>query len=222
MNLFLCLLVISIAHITGLSAQTSGHTSPVVETPGEVFEGIEERLLDGQSLLRFHVTSSGAFAAELRGDLKLREGNVLSLKASGTFGDQDVELYLESDGTRLTGGNGTQNIDMETPTALREAVVLGLTRMGILHNLARLTTGAIPDHAAEGVGDWLVASEIRSADSVTGLSGRIVFDILVTGIRTASAELEVNASNGLPSRRSQTVRFPGGEMNVVEEYVWEP
>ena len=229
MNALYVLLLIGTIQVSGVTMQQEAASEysctipsyPLeMKDPGEVFEGIERRLLSERMVLRFHVTSSGAFAADLQGELELQDDNVLSLKAAGTFGEQDVELRLDSDGTSMTGGNGVQNFDEETPAALRESVALGLTRMGILHNLARLTAGSVPDHAAEGVGDWLVASEIRTGDSTASSPEHIVFDILVTGIKTASAELEVDASNGLPSRRLQTVRFPGGEMNVVEEYSW--
>jgi len=56
--------------------------------------------------------------------------------------------------------------DEPVPPEVREALVIGLTRMGILHNLARLVAGVPPDRASGGVRDWVEGREIAWADSV--------------------------------------------------------
>lgn len=192
---------------------------PLPDDSREQLSEIESELLSAESVeLNFEVESTGAFASTLSGTLRFELGNRLSLIASGTFGPQSYDLELISDGKRLTGGNGTAVIDTETPPNLREAVVLGLTRMGILHNLARLVAGSPPDHAVEGIGEWIIPSDVTSSETA---GYDIAFDLLVSGTKTAHVDLAVSDKSGLPLRRLQIVEFPGGTMEVTETYSWK-
>ncbi len=190
--------------------------------PAEQLSMLEQKLLRAENTeLTFHVSSSGAFVTDLKGSLKLGKGNVLKLQAKGTFGEQDVVLSLESDGTKMIGGNGSQKIDAATPTALRESVVIGLTRMGILHNLARLTAGAPPDHAEGGVREWVQAINVHALDSIQVNNNGFGFNIFVSGQESGSVELFCSPETILPKQRSQQVHFPGGDMHVTEMYSWD-
>lgn len=201
--------------------QSMGKTSTMKE-PAEQLSMLEEKLLHAENTeLTFHVSSSGAFVTDLKGSLKLGKGNVLKLQATGMFGEQDVVLSLESDGTTMIGGNGSQKIETATPTALRESVVIGLTRMGILHNLARLTAGVPPDHADGDVREWVQAVNVRTVDAANPNDNGLGFDILVSGQESGSVELFCSQKTSLPKQRSQRVHFPGGEMHVTETYLWK-
>lgn len=182
---------------------------------------VEDRLLTAPTLrLRYRVLAQGAFTAELGGELLVEGSDIVQLTASGTFGDAPVQLHLHAAEGRMRGGSAQRSFDGPAPDHLGTALVLGLTRMGILHNLARLTGGRAPDHAEGNVQEWVVPREVtwvdataEAPDSRSGLR----FAIEVAGNRTAEATLWLG-SDGLPVRRDQTVRFPGGEMNVIEEY----
>jgi hypothetical protein len=119
----------------------------------------------------------------------------------------------------MTGGTEQRSFEGDTPDHLRTALVLGLTRMGILHNLARLNGGRPPDHGDGNVREWVVPRDVtwlgvnEGNDSPRGVR----FAIEVAGARTAEASLWLDRE-GWPQRRTQTVRFPGGEMQVTEEY----
>lgn len=200
---------------TQASTTMSSNDLSTMKTPAEQFAQLEETLLTADSLsINFTVTSTGMFAAKLNGNLSISPGEKIDLHAAGTFGEQSVTLHLQADEMRMRGGNGTSNFDQERPEELREALLLGLTRMGILHNLAKLVTGAPPDHADGGVREWIQADSISSGDS----SDEIAFNIIVSGTRTAAARLEIEQETGLPSKRTQSVVFPGGRMDVVELY----
>lgn len=182
--------------------------------PEELFAAVEERLLERTGReVGFRITSEGAFAADLSGELEIGPANEIRLTADGTFGGDPVSLSLDVAGDRMVGGNAEDRFDEPVPPALRESVVLGLTRMGLLHNLARLVAGSPPDHAGGGVREW-----VRPANMLPMEVGRgVVFDVVVNGQETASAVLRVD-ERGLPASRAQTVRFPGGEMRVRESY----
>lgn len=93
-------------------------------------------------------------------------------------------------------------------------MLIGLTRMGILHNLARLIAEAAPDHADSGVREWATVDDFAAdPEDPAALS----FAITVAGTPAATARLQLDAA-GLPLLRQQTVRFPGGEMRVTERY----
>lgn len=83
--------------------------------------------------------------------------------------------------------------------------------MGILHNIANLSAGGMPDHATGGVDEWVLVSNVEVAAAAYN------FDIIVADIPSGSATLTTDEI-GNPTMRKQTVVFPGGEMRVVETY----
>lgn len=46
-----------------------------------------------------------------------------------------------------------ENFELLAEPALVEALIIGFTRMGILHNLARLSSGALPERQPEESGN---------------------------------------------------------------------
>lgn len=198
---------------------TSSSPRAVEDTPvsraAAAFAGVERRLLAARSVrLDFEVTATGVVEADLRGDLIMGGDGEIELGAVGTFAGQPVELVLRTTGDRYLFGSAVDPAESGRPDQLREALLIGLTRMGILHNLARLTGGAPPDRAGGGVTEW-VRAESFSSDPAE--PDAIVFGVRVSGQAVGSAVL-VPGPDGLPRLRRQTVRFPEGEMRVVERY----
>ena len=180
---------------------TEGSPEP---SPADELAAFERSLLDAESLtLPFSIEAEGAVEAELEGELQI-EGAMIRLTAVGTFASETVDLQLRADESFLFIGESEQ----PRPPHLKEAVVLGLTRMGILHNLALLTSGQPPDHSDVGVGRWLRV-HVREA-------APYALDILVDGEVRAHAQLTVAA--GRLVSREQTVSFSEGEMRVRETY----
>jgi hypothetical protein len=83
------------------------------------------------------------FSASLRGTLEISHGRIME------------------------GGNAVRRFHADAPAGLTEALVLGFTRMGILHNLARLTRGAAPDHADGGVREWVEVRDVHVVPAAT-------------------------------------------------------
>ncbi len=183
--------------------------------PAAAFAQLEARLLAADSLsLDFHITAEGALAADLRGKLWSVGNHTLHLFAQGEFGGEPVTVGLFAEDGNMALGSADELTATARPRHLAEAVLLGLTRMGILHNLARLTGDAAPDHADGGVRDWVTVGDFAAAGEAPAA---LSFAITVAGIPAATARLELDDA-GLPRLRQQTVQFPGGEMRVTERY----
>jgi len=191
--------------------------------PRLVFFDLEHSLLSaGRVRGRANVQASGLIEASLSGSFSLQAGNVADFGFRGTFRGQAVEPRLVSDGRQMRGGSLDKTFDDPTSSALREAICYGFMRMGILHNLARLSAGAPPDHAQGGAADWVAVSRFSWGEPVH-VSGRpaiaIRFDIVVDSSRNHEATLWLDQDSGLPLRRRQTTNFSDGPMIVEECYL---
>jgi hypothetical protein len=179
-------------------------------SPAAAFAGFEQLLLAEPRLcIRFRIEATGALAASLEGRARFDHGHApTTLLAKGKFGGETVDLSLLAarDDMWVQRAAAPEPI----PPSLQEALVIGLTRMGLLHNLAMLTARQPPDHSGGGVQDWV------QPVNVTG-PGPYAFDILVAGQPSGSAVLHLD-ERGLPVRRTQSVDFPSGRMEVVEHY----
>jgi hypothetical protein len=195
------------AAVQGTADPAAAADSPA--PPEAVFRNLEERLLGTPAWrLRYTITAEGAVAASLSGTLQLADSNQVELHATGTFAGAPATLHLRSDGRRMDGGSAKRTFTAATPPELRESVIIGLTRMGLLHTLARLTGGTGSDHATGGVQEWVRVKDLtgEKADAVGPAEFRqLRFAIFVSGERSGTAMLRIHRDSGLPERREQTV-----------------
>lgn len=221
-SLFACASETDATRAPADDAQASAPATASPRDPAWVMEDLEQRMLAAGSLaLDFVISSEGAVASRFEGSLQWRSDGTLSLLAIGEFAGQPQELELRADATTLsTYIGGRQRWSGPRPPALVEAIVVGFSHMGLLHNLAVLTGGMAPDHAEGGVRDWLGADELVALPperrGELELSG-VEFVIVVAGTASASTSLWLDAE-GRPVERSSTVQFPEGEMRVIERY----
>ena len=201
----------------GGEASSGGEAPPA--TPAEAYASLETTLRSGGPPVRiaFDVGAEGAVSAELTGTLLLGVDGQARVEASGDFAGQPLDVTLISDGDRMffTGSEG----GVETPPALRDALAIGFTRMGILHNLARLSGAAAPDHADGGVDEWVVVAEGNPLDGDLAEiddEAAVYLDITVAGQPSGSFALQFDGA--LPEVRRQVVEFPQGIMIVTERY----
>lgn len=188
---------------------------------GQAFARMEQRLLDSDFLLAFEIVSSGAYEADFTGTVEIRGPADVSLRADGKFAGEQAAIRLHSTDGAMSGGNGDAAFAGPTPPAMRDALVLGFTRMGLLHNLAVMSAGTPPDRAAGGIRDWVQAGNLRPGQPavIEGVPAKTLhFDVLVDGAVAATATLWLRVDSGLPLRREQVVDFDGSEMRVVESY----
>ena len=210
----------SVAAFVAMSLQAAG-TDGAGQSAAQAFRQVELMLLRSSALeIATRVTSEGAFESSLAGTVSLQQGNEAAIDVSGSFG-APVDLRLSSDGNRLIGGSATGEFDVPTPEGLNEAIIIGMTRMGILHTLARLVSGDPPDHMEGGVEAWVGVTDVQSIaeeDDTGRPLLRFDFGLVVAGEPSGTASLWIDAVSRLPVRREQTVQFDTGEMRVTEFY----
>lgn len=185
------------------------------------FAELEARLLTGKEFeIVFAIESHGAIETKLRGIVRMGAGRAL-LEADGTFAGVVGTTRIECDGTNLRGAGPAGRVEMPCPGGLQPALMLGMMRMGLLHNVAMAWAGRPPDRselagirAISAMDAWVTTQGHRAPPK--GGDG-IAFDIAVEGTVIGDASLVLDG-RGLPSLREQTVRFDGGEMRVIEQY----
>ena len=186
------------------------------------FRELERRLLGAESVrIRGAAGSAGAVISGLEGEAVIASGNRAHLQFSGEFEGTEVTLALVADGEQMWGGNGTEQFESDVPTALNEGILLGFTRMGILHNLSLLSSASPPDGTDGTIDSWLTVSNFAWGDSGTldGVAAdALTFDLAVHEKPSAKVVLWLDQENGLPVQREQVVHFPDGDMRAVEVY----
>lgn len=212
-----------------ISGQAQGHEPyRLSKVEGEVpdtdalFHSVEQRLLEAETIaLTYRVEAHGAINVGIDGTLYLRNDQAVLFLGKGTFMTNPADLHLTSDGTQMQGGSAAGTFDTETPEALNESLIVGFMRMGILHNLARLTAGYAPDHADGGTAEWVEVRDVTTPESVIlkdRPAQKMTFQIYVADQHSGEASLWVDTETGLPLQRTQVVHFEHGTMNVVEQY----
>ncbi len=204
-------MAVSMAAACSQAPASGGSDKGPVMTPSDLFAGLEGRLLARDRLsIDFDITAADALEGRIEGTLWI-EGDGMTLQAAGELGGAPLAVSMSVADDRLLGGSDTRRFDEPVPPDLKGAMLLGLTRMGLLHNVARLAAGAPPDRGDGTVREWVTVENVEWAQSFH-------FDIHVGGQATADARLWLDES-GMPRERRQTVRFPGGAMQVHEVYV---
>ncbi len=194
-----------------------------------------ERLAFAEAALRgargaqgtFELEADGPLAAKLQGTLTLAAGDGVVLKAEGTLSGATVAVELDSrtgfvDRSLTKGASVSANRDPPA-SALGEAVALGLTRLGMLHHVARLASDQGLDHADGGVADWVKVVDVKDdgVDQVDGVPcHRVGFTVQVDGQRAGEASVCVADATGLPLHRRQTQRGGAGDVTVTERFRW--
>lgn len=190
----------------------------------------ESVLAEGKNLTgTFEIDSKGENAAHLTGTLQLLEGNALHLVAEGNFKSDPVQLELDSRdsaGVVRTTTKGPSVSSHRDPPAskIREAVALGLARMGLLHNLALLSLDQPVEKAHGGFPDFAkpILPNDGASETINGeVCRRVEFGLEVEGKNMGEASVCIAEATGLLLQRNQTVHFPTGDMTVTETFKWE-
>ncbi len=192
---------------------------------GRRFQQLERRLLQAETIhIEGGAGSTGTVESAFEGKAILAKGNRARIQFTGQFASNNVLVALVSDGTKMWVGNGTDSFEEEAPAALNEGIVVGLTRMGILHNLAVLSGASAPEGTDGDVHTWLTVTNFAWDDEETidgVITETMTFDVNVNGKPSAKAKLWLNKETGFPVQRQQVVQSPdglNGEMTAVEVY----
>ena len=192
------------------------------QDPTEALAEVERRLLGAESVRCFsELTAEGSVTAELRSEHQLAPDGRARVRVKGTFAGQPIDVVFESDGAimRMVGAGPLR--EREALPDVFRGFVLGLSRMGWMHNAAMLANGGLPEGCDGKVTSWVEARGVKLGDEVelNGTPARaLVFDVAVGGQVSGNAILWVSTESGLPLMRLQRVMFPEGEMRVSEIY----
>jgi outer membrane lipoprotein-sorting protein len=206
------------------------------KTPRQVFDKMEANLMKIKNRrLKFRTEATGALTGTFEGEIIFKKGNVMDYRAWGKFAGRDHKLFLLCDGTKLRGGGENSPFEMAAPAGLRPGILIGLARMGLMHNIARLTSNKPPERTDGSVYKWLVVQDAKYAKDHapdTPQAGAtlkqnnkklvvIFFKLGVENEKNAGdVELWIDTKTNLPAYRTITVHFPQGDMFVTEKYEW--
>ncbi len=187
---------------------------------------LEERLLSSDPLnFSYRARAEGALEISVEGEIRTMNDSEVTFSTRGEFGGREVsrEVFVDSEMMSITGDATTPDTP-ETPREGRshyEAVILGFTRMGVMHNVARMVAMQHPDHYDADPREWVQAINVRSGPPDEDHFDLVPlrFDIVVAGVESGSATLWLDPESGLPVEREQTVDFgEDGTMTVTETY----
>ena len=217
----LCLLGVGCA--APIRAPDSSPPRTEAAQPTARLTDLEQRLLSSPVVrIAARIRSTGAVRSDFVGHLELAPVNRAWVSFSGEFAGRDAQPRIDSTGgTDYRCCTPTDAVARAIPVELNRALLVGFARMGLLHNLARLSAGSGPDHADGGVQTWLRTVTVGQAalkgfPAVAGASP-LTYDLQVDGVVSARMTLWIGV-DGMPRARHAVVTLKAGEMRVEETY----
>ena len=196
----------------------------VPDDGAQIMARLETRLLSARKIVvESTLESTGAISAKLAGRTELRERNHANASWRGDYASKPADLALSADGWTLEEkrGGDTSRREIEG-RELNRALLIGLLRMGLLHNIVRLAAAQTPDHSRGGVEQWVTLDAFRPVTFPQGgeLEGTMSFgfDVMLEGETLGSARIWLDPATGLPKRRALAGHNAEGDFSVVEEY----
>jgi hypothetical protein len=201
-----------------------GPSATPAAPPPSALDALEARLQRAGSI-RIHAVlgSDGALQTRLSGDEVLASNNRVRVVFDGMVGGRQVTARLFSDGSTMRGGDLSAPFTFDTPPALRDGLDVVFLRMGMLHNVERLSRGQPPEGVDGKARAWLANTKVdhQPGEPIRGASTDRYTFVLSVDRKPGSADvvLWVDSQTGLPLRRDLVVHFPEGDMRVREEYL---
>lgn len=176
------------------------------------FNKIETTLLSRPFMVNYSATGSGLADISLSGFLSFTLDSSMVFNAIYTFTGRNIAVSPNSKADIISLNSTEIDALYSRPPALKEAVVLGLTRMGIMHNLARISYNQLPERKIGNIKEWLTVERL-----IYHNDNSMSFNVMANGQNSASAKLWIDET-GLPLKRKQTVCFPQGKLRVIETF----
>lgn len=150
-------------------------------------------------------------------------GDVMALEAEGVLGPNRVQAQLEATGElmRWSASSGATAASHQgpTPSALREALGLGLVRLGLRAIIGRLLADEPIEFGEGGLSTGVTISSPTSLgpDTVGGEAcTRVSFSVMRPSHEARAVTTCVSDATGLPLDRREGT----GEQLAIETYVW--
>jgi hypothetical protein len=205
-----CLVLVACGGKTPPPAPTP-EPDPFADDPIAVFETLEQGLLGARQVdVTATIESIGLVSSDLTGELHVEPDRVSWIKVDGGFSGVNTAAKWSSE-------TPIDPIQSDVPPwSWSEALLLGFTRMGALHNWAMVIAGADPEDGNGDVRTWVTVDQLAWKGE-TPASRTLTFRILVEEQPMGEGELTLGPDHW-PVRREQLVHFPEGDMRVVETY----
>ena len=171
--------------------------------------------------MRVRMASGGRIESHFDGTIVAGPDGKMRLALQGAFGGKDVDALLVCDGRTMRGGTSGQRFELDAAPGLRQGMVVGFVRMGLMHDAARLASGRMPDYVDGSAGAHLavVGASHAAGEEMRGHATELwSFALYVDHEHAADEMLWLDASTGLPVRRRVVVHLPEGDMDDGEEY----
>ncbi|MGH7296308.1 MAG: hypothetical protein ACRELB_15315, partial [Polyangiaceae bacterium] len=190
--------------------------------PATALDRLEQRMASARTVrMRARLATSGRIESHFEGTLLAASGGRVRLAMQGALGGKDVDVLFTCDGKHMRGGSPGHTFDFDAPPALREGLAVAFTRMGLTHQLARLSGGKPPEYLDGSARDHLaiVGATHAPGDALKGApTEQWTWALFVDHARAADETLWLDDRTGAPVRRRVVVHFPEGDMSVGEEY----
>ncbi|OUV12103.1 MAG: hypothetical protein CBC47_00335 [Alphaproteobacteria bacterium TMED87] len=166
---------------------------------------IEKKFLS-QFSLSFTINSVGIIQSNLFGEFRYCKEEI-DLDVRGEIFGEEILLGLQTNDQDLV----LNNVKISRPTYLVEAMIVGFARMGLFHNIVRLSGGHSPDRADVGIEKWInIPVVVQSGDE-------LIFDLFLADRKASRTKLLLDTRD-LPVKRTQTIYFGDEELEVTELY----
>jgi hypothetical protein len=199
-----------------LAASTLAQAAP---TAVQKFESLEALLARaGRFDVKAHVVSSGAVASDLTADVGVANSGIVAIRMHGTLDGKPDDRLLRTDGVVTMVTKDGQDTRLQPGHNMREAVQLGLLRVGLWHNLLLLSHGLQPEHHEGGIKSWTAVDNIHYAGAPRAGATSIAFDVLIENKKVGTATLWIDDKTELPVKREQTIVLDGKKIQTVEDY----
>jgi len=193
-------------------------------SPEQAFHEFEQKIIALRDYqITFTVSTEGRVESKIEGTITVRGGERIDLTADGTYGGQRVNVRMNSDGTRITGGTRAETFEIPAPEEFYKYFVQGYTRLGLSDLIVRLIASEPPlfPETEEEEQDWteityISTGERRFVGNVEAFPFGMRYSLF--GESLGEGRLWINVASGLPFRREGSLRLEEGMVNVIEFY----
>jgi len=138
------------------------------------------------------------------------EGSVqVDLESTITVGPDTKVVYKGN----VMGKDVDSTWEHPTTPELRDAMLIGITRMGLMQNIVLFTRDRPPANVEGHIREALTAHDFAKAPG-----GAISYKLKAGNREMADAVIKINSKSHYPMSRKMTVHLDNGDMKVSETY----
>jgi hypothetical protein len=146
------------------------------------------------------------------------EGKVFSHADGSVSADIEATLTIGGD-TKIDYKGNVMGKDVDstykaaTTPELRDAILIGMARMGLLHNIVSFTRDRPPANVEGHVREALIAHDFAKAPG-----GGISYKLRAGNREMGESVIKINSKSHFPMSRQFTAHLDNGDMHVSETY----